>query len=141
MEAWAEVARGLALFLGGYGAGLVSMALWHRRAGERVSLNRVLAVAIMTVVTGASVLGVWNSYQMREQARCQSEVNAAFLGALSVNTEVNQANREALDSAVARLAESEPEQAPVILNEYLAEREQIEKQREDYPPLPEEVCG
>lgn len=138
---WAEVARGLVLFLGGYGAGMVTMALWNHRVGERISLNRVLAAAILAVLMGASLLGVWNSYQMRDQAECQSQVNRQFLEALSSNVDLNRANRNALDSAIEQLAEDKEGQGRQILADYLAERERIEEQRESYPPLPEEVCG
>lgn len=140
-EVWAEVVRAVAIFLAGYAAGMVTMVMWNRRVGERVQLNRVLAVAILVVVMGASLLGVWNSYQMRGHAQCQSGVNRQFLEVLSSNTEVNQSNREALDTAIERLAEDTDNDRREILGDYLSERERVEEQREEYPPLPEEMCG
>ena len=141
LETWAELVRMFAVFIAGFAGGMVLMAVWHHRAGERVTLNRVLAVSIFLVVAGGSLLGVWNSYAMRAQAECQSQVNAAFLETLSVNTELNSANRDNLDSTIERLAEAGPDDdGRGILADYLAERDRIEEQRRAYPPLPEEVC-
>lgn len=137
-----EVARALAVFLAGYGAGLVSMAMWYGRGQRPVSLNRVLAVAILVVVTGGSLLGVWNSYQMRSQAQCQADVNGAFLSALKTNTDAAEQDRDNLDSTVERLvSRSDGDSSEDILRDYLAERERADGQREAYPALPEHTCG
>lgn len=141
IDVWAEVARAFAIFIAGFAGGMVTMAIWHHRAGDRVTLNRALAVAIFVVVSGTSLLGVWNSYHMREQARCQSQVNGAFLETLAVNVELAAEDRENLDGTVERLVDREAgDSSSSILADYLAERDRIERQREEYPELPQEVC-
>lgn len=143
LDMWSEVARSVALFLAGMGTGMISLEVWHRRTTtDNPRLNIVLAAAILAVVTGGSLLGVWNSYAMRDQAQCQANVNERFLEVLRGNAELATQQRENLDETIAELAEGKGDQdAGAILREYLDQQEHIEAHREDYPKPPEEVCG
>lgn len=136
---WTQVVWLIAMFAAGAGVGVAVFALLRRRQGERVTLNHTLGAAILAAAVGATVLGVYNSVSLWEQARCQAQVNRAFLSTLTGNAELAERDREALDEVFRRLAEEEGV-SPEVIREYLAVRTVTEDERDEYPPLPQEVC-
>jgi len=118
--------------------------------GDRgaVSASTALAAGILVVSLVAVALGVYNAHVDRQRAAydaaradCQTDINRQFLDTLKHNTELTTQDRENLDETITRLVEADPaEDNRDILRDYLEAREQSDEERENYPPLPDEVC-
>ena len=107
--------------------------------------SRALGWVILALVALSLCLSLWTSYEQRQQAACQSELNARFLQALKTNTQVAEADRDNLattlnDVAKALNGPDSREKTREILEQYQDRREEIDDGREDYPPLPKKVC-
>lgn len=103
--------------------------------------NRVVGALVLALVAVSLLYSAWTSYQLDAQARCQAELNAAFLEVLSNNVEVADADRDNLAETIDALGEADSSsERRDILDAYEQRRQEIDAQRAEYPPLPSQVC-
>lgn len=107
--------------------------------------SRVLGWLVLVLVVVSLVMSMWTSYEQQQQAACQTDLNTRFLEALKNNQEVREADRDNLATTIHDVSQALNEsdsrsETREILAQYEQRREQIDAEREDYPPLPDQVC-
>lgn len=107
----------------------------------RPPTSKTLGWLVLVVVCVSLVVSAWTGYQAEQRAQCQSDLNAQFLAALSANSDSAAADRENLAATFQEVSETDSaEQTREILAAYEQRRAEIDAEREEYPPLPEDVC-
>lgn len=108
---------------------------------RRAPSSRSLGWAVLALVVVSLLFSAWTNYEAAERAQCQADLNAEFLSSLSFNADLNAADRENLANAITAITESDSrEETREILATYEERRAEIDAERQEYPPLPEDVC-
>jgi len=96
----------------------------------------------LVLIATSLIYSAWMNFQVDARAQCQADLNGQFLEVLENNAAVASADRDNLAETIAALGDADSAaESRTILDEYETRRGAIDADREEYPPLPRDVCA
>lgn len=109
-----------------------------RQTRAQIGWVAVVVIALITVAQTA-----WFSYEQRQEAACQTQINRQFLDVIKERSETNESDRENVAKMVEDIVKAKSgKETRKALDRYLTTKQQIDAKRERLPyPDVENRCG